>query len=217
MKKFAIVLSGCGVFDGSEIHEAVLSMLAVKRAGADYSLFAPNIPQHHVVNHLTGEEMLEQRNVLVESARIARGQIQDLKEYKPTDFDVLLLPGGFGAAKNLSDYAFKGAGMEVLPELSNAIKETYKLKKPIAAVCISPMILAKVLGLEQIQMTIGSDAETASHAESFGTKHQATQTGEILFDKEHRVFTAPCYMLNANITDIATETQKLVDEIMKSL
>ena len=116
------------------------------KKGCSYEIFAPDINQHHVINHITGEEMDETRNVLVESARIARGSIHDLKKFNPADFDGLLFPGGFGAAKNLSTWAFDGADATVLPEVEDAIRGMVSLKKPVGAICISPVILAKVLG-----------------------------------------------------------------------
>lgn len=144
-KKFAVVLSGCGVYDGAEIHEATMTMLAIKEGGADYQCFAPDIPQYHVINHLTGEEMNESRNVLVESARIARGDIKPLTEYNANEFDALIFPGGFGAAKNLSTVAFDGADATVNPQVEETIKSTLALHKPIGALCISPAVVAKVI------------------------------------------------------------------------
>ena len=138
MKKFAIVLSGCGVYDGAEIHEAVTAMLAVSRKGHSYQMFAPDISQHHVVNHLTGGEMPEKRNVLVESARIARGNIKNLASFDPSQYDVLLFVGGFGAAKNLSDFAFKGEDYTVIDQVAKSIKSMHRAGKPIGAMCVSP-------------------------------------------------------------------------------
>ncbi len=145
MKKFAVVLSGCGVFDGAEIHEATLTMLAIMKQGAQYEIFAPDIPQHHVINHINGEEMDEVRNVLIESARIARGKIKDLRQYDPNNFDALIFPGGFGAAKNLCDFAFSGADCIINPDVERAILKTAGKNKPIGALCISPVIFAKII------------------------------------------------------------------------
>jgi len=208
MKKFAVVLSGCGVFDGAEIHEATLSLLAIARLGATYQVFAPDIKQHHVINHLTGEEMEETRNVLVESARIARGSIHDLKDFNPADFDGLLFPGGFGAAKNLSSWAFEGADATVLPDVEDAITGMVQLKKPVGALCISPVILAKVLGA--VKLTIGDDEGTAEAMESIGATHVHTSHGEVVVDVDHRVVTTPCYMLDATIDQIAEGADKVV-------
>ena len=158
-KKIAVVLSGCGVYDGAEIHEATLSLFAISKMGCEYEIFAPDIKQHHVINHLTGEEMSETRNVLVESARIARGSIKSLNEFNADNFDGLLFPGGFGAAKNLSDWAFKGPDGDVIPEIREAITYAVEKNKVIGALCISPVLLAKVL--EGVNLTIGSDEATA--------------------------------------------------------
>lgn len=216
MKKFAVILSGSGVYDGAEIHEATLTMLAISRQGAEYQCFAPNINQHHVINHLNGEEMKETRNVLVESARIARGNIKDLKEFDGNNFDAIIFPGGFGAAKNLSTVAFDGANATVNPEVEKAIKQMFDLKKPIGALCISPTIIAKVLG--DVNLTIGQDEGTIEVIEAFGATHIETDHGDVVFDEEKLVFTTPCYMLDATILDIddgATNVVYAMLEMMK--
>jgi len=213
MKKFAVLLSGCGVFDGAEIHEATLSLLAIVKQGGSYEIFAPDINQHHVINHITGEEMEETRNVLVESARIARGQIRNLKQFNPASFDGLLLPGGFGAAKNLSTWAFEGADSSVLPEVEEAITEMVALKKPVGALCISPVILAKVLG--KVHLTIGNDESTIDAMESLGAKHVYTTHGEVVVDPDFNLVTTPCYMLDATIDQIAVGASNLVDAMLK--
>jgi len=200
MKKFAVILAGSGVYDGAEIHEATLTMLAISRQGAEYQCFAPNINQHHVINHITGEEMNETRNVLVESARIARGNIKNLKEFDGNDFDAIIIPGGFGAAKNLSTVAFEGANATINPDVEKAIKQMFELKKPIGALCISPTIIAKVLG--DVNLTIGQDEGTIEVIEAFGATHIETDHGDVVFDEEKLVFTTPCYMLDATILDI---------------
>ena len=213
MKKFAVLLSGCGVFDGAEIHEATLSLLAIVKQGGSYEIFAPDTKMHHVINHITGEEMEETRNVLVESARIARGQIRDLKQFNPASFDGLLLPGGFGAAKNLSTWAFEGADASVLPEVAEAIEGMIALKKPLGALCISPVILAKVLG--KVHLTIGDDESTIDALESLGAKHVYTTHGEVVVDPDHLLVTTPCYMLDATIDQIADGANNLVDAMIK--
>jgi enhancing lycopene biosynthesis protein 2 len=213
MKKFAVLLSGCGVFDGAEIHEATLSLLAISRQGASYEIFAPDINQHHVINHLTGEEMDETRNVLVESARIARGKIKDLKEFDPSSFDGLLLPGGFGAAKNLSTWAFEGADATVLPEVEQAITGMVALKKPVGALCISPVILAKVLG--KVHLTIGDDESTIDAIESLGSIHVRTTHGEVVVDPDFNLATTPCYVLDATISQVAEGANNVVDAMIK--
>lgn len=213
MKKFAVVLSGCGVFDGAEIHEATLSLLAIAKQGCSYEIFAPDMNQHHVINHLTGKEMEETRNVLVESARIARGSIHDLKQFKPEDYDGLLFPGGFGAAKNLSTWAFNGADASVLPEVEEAIKGMVKLGKPVGALCISPVIMAKVLG--DVNLTIGDDEGTIDALESLGTSHVYTTHGEVVLDTDHNLVTTPCYMLDATINQIEEGANNIVDAMIK--
>lgn len=213
MKNFAVLLSGCGVYDGAEIHEATLSLLAIARQGCSYEIFAPDINQHHVINHITGKEMDETRNVLVESARIARGQIKDLKEFNPAQFDGLLLPGGFGAAKNLSTWAFDGAGATILPEVEKAIKGMISLKKPVGALCISPVIVAKVLG--NVQLTIGNDSDTIEAIETLGARHVIASHGEVVIDSNYKVVTTPCYMLDATISQIADGADNVVDAMIR--
>jgi enhancing lycopene biosynthesis protein 2 len=215
MKKFAVVLSGCGVFDGAEIHEATLSLLAIAKKGGSYQIFAPDINQHHVINHITGEEMDESRNVLIESARIARGNIHKLDEFQAADFDALLFPGGFGAAKNLSTWAFEGAEAKVLPEVEEAIRNMLSLKKPVGAMCISPVILAKVLG--EVHLTIGNDDSTIDAMESLGAKHVYTTHGEVVVDPDHNLVTTPCYMLDATIDQIAEGADNIVDALLKMM
>lgn len=212
MKKFAVVLSGCGVFDGAEIHEATLSLLAIAKAGATYQVFAPNVTQHHVINHLTGEEMEETRNVLVESARIARGSIHDLKDFNPDDFDGILLPGGFGAAKNLSSWAFDGSDAAVHPELEDAIRGMAQAEKPVGALCIAPVILARIFG--EVKVTIGNDEGTAEAIESLGATHVHTSHGEIVVDTTHKLVTTPCYMLDATIDQIAEGANNVVEAMI---
>lgn len=215
MKKFAVVLSGCGVFDGAEIHEATLSLLAIARNGCSYEIFAPDRNQHHVINHITGEEMNETRNVLVESARIARGNIRKLQEFQASEFDALLFPGGFGAAKNLSSWAFDGAEANILPEVEEAILSMTALKKPVGAMCISPVILAKVLG--KVHLTIGNDESTIDAMESLGSSHVYTTHGEVVVDPDHNLVSTPCYMLDATIDQIAEGADNIVDALLKMM
>jgi enhancing lycopene biosynthesis protein 2 len=215
MKKFAVLLSGCGVFDGAEIHEATFTLWAIKKNGADYEIFAPNIPQHHVINHLTGDEMNESRNVLVESARIARGKIRDLKEYDPDNYDALILPGGYGAAKNLCNYAFHGADCVVNPEVETAILKTAGKNKPIGALCISPVILAKLFG--NIEITVGKDKKTSEAVEKMGATHIETSHGEVTIDEKNNLFTTPCYMLDASIVQIAEGADHIVKAMLKRM
>lgn len=213
--KFAVILAGSGVFDGSEIHEATLSLHAIMKNKGAYEIFAPDIEQHHVINHITGEEMNEKRNVLVEAARIARGQIRNLKEFKAEDFDAILLPGGFGAAKNLSTFAFDGPNCNVNGDVENAIRAMKEKNKPIGALCISPVIVAKILG--NVKLTIGQDKDTADAVEQMGAKHEQTDHGEVVLDKENKVFTTPCYMLDADILQIGEGADNIVKAMMESI
>jgi enhancing lycopene biosynthesis protein 2 len=213
--KFAVILSGCGVFDGAEIHEATLTLYAIIKNNAIYDIFAPDINQHHVINHITGEETKETRNVLIESARIARGKISPLTRFKAENYDALIFPGGFGVAKNLSDFAFKGSNCHVNEEAAEAIKAMVRLKKPVGALCISPVIIAKVLC--DVEITIGSDPGTAKAVEQMGAKHKNTTHGETVVDKKYKIVTTPCYMLDANIVQIAMGAENVVKEMMKLL
>jgi enhancing lycopene biosynthesis protein 2 len=210
--RIAVVLSGCGVFDGAEIHESVLTLLAIARHGADYECFAPDIPQHHVLDHITGAEMPETRNVLVESARIARGKIRNLRDFNPTEFDALIFPGGFGAAKNLSSFAFDGADCSVDPDVAHAVRSAHAAGKPIGALCIAPVILAKLLG--RVDLTIGQCAETSGAIEKMGAHHKTTTHGEIVVDTAQRLVTSPCYMLDARIDQIADGADNTVKALL---
>ncbi len=213
MQKIAVVLSGNGVFDGAEIHEATLTLYAIAKKGAAYEIFAPDIPQHHVINHITGEEMNETRNVLIESARIARGNIKPLSEFSGKDFDALVFPGGFGAAKNLSSFAFDGVDCKVNPDVEKAIREMISLNKPIAALCISPVILAKILG--DVELTIGEDAGTAEAVVQMGATHTQTSHGEVVVDEKYKVVTTPCYMLDATIDQIGEGADNIIEAVLK--
>ncbi len=215
MKKFAVILAGSGVFDGAEIHEATMSLYAIMKQGGVYEIFAPDIPQHHVINHITGEEMNEERNVLIESARIARGNIKSLTEFDAHNFDALIFPGGFGAAKNLSDFAFKGAQSQVIEEVKSAIQNTHKQGKPIGALCISPALIAG--SLNEVELTIGSDEATANALTEMGAMHQNTNHGEVIHDKKNNVFTTPCYMLDATILEIADGAENIVKSMMENM
>lgn len=212
-KKIAVVLAGNGVYDGAEIHEATLTLLAVARKGASYQCFAPDIEQAHVINHLTGEEMPEKRNVLVEAARIARGAIKPLSEYRADDFDAIIFPGGFGAAKNLCSFAFDGADCTVNPDVEGAVRTTVSAKKPVGALCISPVFITKILG--DVKVTIGQDEQTAKAVEAMGGTHSRTTHGEIVVDERYKVITTPCYMLDASIDQIADGAERVVGKILE--
>jgi len=214
-KKFAVVLSGSGVYDGAEIHEATLTMLAIERQGATYQCFAPDINQHHVINHITGDEMNETRNVLIESARIARGNIKPLSEFNGNQFDALIFPGGFGAAKNLSTVAFDGANAKVNHEVEKAVLQMVDLKKPIGALCIAPAFIAKIL--VDVNVTIGSDKGTAEAIEAMGATHVTTTHGDVVVDEDKLIFTTPCYMLDATISDIDDGANNVVKAMLEKM
>ncbi len=213
MKKIAVVLAGNGVFDGSEIHEATLTLYSIVKNGATYELFAPNIDQHHVINHLTGDEMKEKRNVLIEAARIGRGKIHDLANFKADDFDAIIFPGGFGVAKNLCTFAFDGSNCKVNLDVEKAIRSMNERKKPIGALCIAPVLIAKILG--DIEVTIGQDKDTAKAIKDMGAKHKETTHGELIVDENNKIVTTPCYMLDANIGQIGDGANNIVKKILE--
>lgn len=213
MTKVAVVLSGCGVFDGSEIYESTLTLLALDQAGVQYQCMAPDIDQMHVINHLTGQEMDEKRNVLIEAARLARGAIINLTEADPSDYDALIVPGGFGAAKNLSDFAVKGADMSVNQQVQNLIQAMHEAGKPIGLICIAPAMTPKLFGKGAI-CTIGNDQATASAIETMGGAHQVCSVDECVVDKELKVVTTPAYMLAQRISEAAAGINKLVNEVL---
>jgi enhancing lycopene biosynthesis protein 2 len=212
-KKVAVVLAGCGVQDGSEIHEAVMTLLAIDRHGAGYQCFAPNIPQRDVIDHSAGRPMAEKRNVLVESARIARGDIQDLATFDAKDYDGLVFPGGFGAAKNLCSFAVDGADCTVEPVVAKAIQAMKQAGKPIGALCIAPMVLAKVLGT--IEITIGNDPGCAAAIGKMGGRHVERGHGQVAVDRANRIVTTPCYMLDATIKQIAEGADNLIGALLE--
>jgi enhancing lycopene biosynthesis protein 2 len=214
-KKVAVLLSGCGVNDGGEIHESVLTLLFLDRAGAHIICTAPNIAQMHVINHFSQEIVDERRNVLVESARIARGDITDLKQLKVADIDALIVPGGFGAAKNLSDFAVKGAAATVDPQVQRILKEMLAAGKPIGAMCIAPATVAKALAEHHPEVTIGTDEDTAAAIQAMGAKHVACQVDQIHVDVRYKIVTTPAYMLGPSIKDVAKGIEKLVTKVLE--
>ncbi|HIP37502.1 MAG TPA: isoprenoid biosynthesis glyoxalase ElbB [Crocinitomix sp.] len=223
--KIGILLSGCGVYDGAEIQEAVFSMLAVKEVGADYQCISIDQNQHHVINHLNGEEMNETRNMMVESARIARGDIKDINDINPSNIDALIIPGGFGSAKNFTRWAFNGPDGEILPEVKLLIVNLINAGKPIAALCVSPVVIAKALeGSEhKVNLTLGTSKDkspyniTEFHAglEKTGAKIKEKALKDILIDENLKIVTAPCYMMDANILDIRENIKIAVNALTK--
>ncbi len=212
--KIGVLLSGCGVNDGSEIHETVITMLALDRADVETHLMAPNIDQMHVINHYTGQEMDEFRNVLVESARIARGDIKDMAEVTAGDLDALIIPGGFGVAKNLSDYAMSGAECSINPDVYRLVSEMVLLKKPIGAICIAPAMMAKILAEQNrsATMTIGKDESTAKDIQAMGSTHKECPVEEMVIDEENNIVTTPAYMDAKNISEASEVIEKLVEQ-----
>ena len=216
-KKIGVVLSGCGVYDGAEIHESVITLLAIDRAGAEAVCMAPNVDQMHVVNHLTGEEAEgEKRNVLVEAARIARGNIKDISMIKADDIDALIFPGGFRAAKNLCTMAVKGEDAEVHPEVSRLVKEFRVRQKPQAAVCMAPAMYAKIFEGDSVPptLTIGHDKDWSQKIENLGSKHQDCAVQDIVTDKKNKIITSPAYMLGQSISEVAEGIEKVVKELV---
>ncbi|MEK1942686.1 MAG: isoprenoid biosynthesis glyoxalase ElbB [Pseudomonas sp.] len=213
-KKVAVILSGCGVYDGAEIYESVITLLRLDQRGVEVKCFAPNIAQHHVINHLTGEEMPETRNVLVEAARIARGEIADVREANAEDFDALIVPGGFGAAKNLSDFAVNGAQLTVQPEVLALAQAFAAAQKPIGLICIAPALAAKIFGPGVI-CTIGNDADTAAALGEMGAHHEDCAVDDIVEDENHKLVTTPAYMLANSISEAASGINKLVDRVLE--
>ena len=208
MKKFAVILAGCGRKDGSEINEAITLLLSIEQHHCEYQCFAPNRPQTEVIDHLTDEKVAEERNILTEAARLARSQVKPIEEYKAADYDGLLFSGGYGVAKNLCDYAYKGAEMEVKPDVARAIVETREANKPIGGMCIAPVMFAKLL--PGVCVTLGNEGTP-------GAFHVQTENGDVCADNEMLVFTTPAYMLNATIKDVYDGAYNLVGSIIDTL
>ena len=215
--RVGVVLSGCGVYDGSEIHEATSILIALDRRGASIICMAPGIPQSEVINHLTGKPDPNARNVMEESARIARGKVRNMAEIHAGDLDALVFPGGFGAAKNLSTFARDGAQCKVNDQVSRLIKEMYAAKKPVGLACIAPVLAARVLGGLGAQpiLTIGTDRGTADAIESMGGKHQNTGPTDIAVDEANRLVSTPCYMNNVGPWTVYQGAEKMVEELLR--
>ena len=205
----AIILSGCGNRDGSELQETLSLFLAIDRRGWHYQCFAPE-GRYSVVSHLDGSEPAEQRDLLTESARIARGDIKPLEQFRPDAFDALALPGGLGAARNLSTFAFDGPAMTVRPDVEKAILDMYRLHKPILAMCIAPMVLAKVLGKEGVALTLGMENAASKVAAQLGADVQHRGVTEVCVDSRHRVYTTPAYMVGTRISEIFAGAENMI-------
>jgi enhancing lycopene biosynthesis protein 2 len=213
MKNVGVVLSGCGVYDGTEIHEAVLTLLALDRAGAQAVCFAPDKPQLHVINHLSGDEMPEIRNVLVESARIARGKVQPLSQADASQLDALIVPGGFGAAKNLSSFASEGAECWIDKDLAKLTQQMHKANKPIGFMCIAPALLPKLLD-QQVRLTIGNEPDLGEVIDAMGGEPVICPVDDIVVDVDNKVVTTPAYMLAKSIGEAASGIDKLVSRVL---
>lgn len=214
MAKVGVVLSGCGFKDGAEIQEAVLTLYFLDKYGAEVICMAPNINQHHTVNHLTGEKMNETRNVLVESARIARGNIKNIKEVNIRDLDAVIFPGGFGAALNLSDFGLKGSASNVNEDVENIIKEVHTLKKTLGFICIAPAVCARVLG-NSVKVTIGNDEGTANEINKTGAIHEVKNVDDICVDLENKIVSAPAYMYDSSPFNVGKGIEKLVEKVLE--
>ncbi|ATI63707.1 isoprenoid biosynthesis glyoxalase ElbB [Edwardsiella tarda] len=214
MKRVGVVLSGCGVFDGSEIHEAVLTLLALSRAGAQAVCLAPDREQTQVIDHRSGEAVAERRNMLAEAARIARGEVTPLAQGDASQLDALIVPGGFGAAKNLSSLASDGAACWVDSDLQRLVRELHQAGKPLGFICIAPALLPKLLGAP-VRVTIGNDAGTIAAIEAMGGQHVACPVDEIVVDTAQRVVTTPAYMLAGSIAEAAQGIDKLVAQVLE--
>lgn len=220
---FGVLLSGCGVYDGAEIQEAVLTLLAIEEIGAKAMCISVDVPQHHVVNHLTGEEMPETRNMMVEAARIARGDVKNINDVSPADIDALVIPGGFGSAKNFTKWAFDGPDGEMLPEVKLLIVNMVNVGKPIGALCVSPVVVAKALegSIFSPNMTIGTDAEPTPYdidgfmagLEKAGTSSEKKTIREIHIDKENRIVSAPCYMQEASVLEVRKNIRSAIEAL----
>lgn len=215
MMKIGVLLSCCGVYDGSEIHEAVITLLAIDRAGAEAVCMAPDMGQVQVVNHFSGQtEEHEHRNILVEAARIARGKIVDIATVQIHEIDALVLPGGYGAAKNLSDFATKGAACSVHPEVERLVKAMVDAGKPVAGICIAPAVLARILGDRRPRLTIGNDADTAAALAAMGCEHVNCGAEEVVVDEKNKLVSTPAYMLAAGIAEAAAGIDKAIQQLL---
>jgi enhancing lycopene biosynthesis protein 2 len=223
--RVGVIFSGSGVYDGTEIQEGVFTLLSLKKLGAEAVCFAPDVDQHHVINHITGEEMNETRNVLVESARIARGDIQSLAQFNADELDALVLPGGFGAAKNLTKWAFSGPEGEINQQVKDAIISMVKSNKPVAGLCMGPTVIAKALEGTEVgaALTVGT-TEAPSPYEIDAISQGMEKTGatavmktidEIAVDEKNKIVTAPCYMMEADILQVRNNVQKAIDALVK--
>ncbi|MDY0132907.1 MAG: isoprenoid biosynthesis glyoxalase ElbB [Desulforegulaceae bacterium] len=215
MKSIGIILSGCGVNDGTEVHEAVITMLCLDQKNADISYFAPDINQANVINHSNQELMSESRNIKIESARISRGNIKDIKSADSDKLDALILPGGAGAIKNFSKIFDNPASPEINQDVSNLVKKMHSKKKPIGSICISPLLIAAILGNFNPELTIGNDINTAQMIEKFGGVHKNCSFDSIITDEKNLLVSTPAYMVSTGPAQVYQGISKLVDKIFE--
>lgn len=221
--KIGVLLSGCGVYDGAEIQESVLTLLSIEEIGATAVCISVDKPQHHVINHITGEEMNESRNMMTESARISRGEVTNILDINPADIDALVIPGGFGSAKNFTDWAFNGPDGIILPEVKLLLVNLINIGKPIAALCVSPVVLSKAIEGSNLSatLTIGTDKENSPYdiqgfsvgLQKVGASTKMKSIREILVDTENKIVTAPCYMMDASILDVRKNIRSAIEAL----
>lgn len=226
-KKIGVLLSGSGVYDGSEIHETTLALLAIAQHGGEAVCLAPDVDQHHVINHITGEEMNESRNVLIESARIARGNIQAVSATAVNELDALVIPGGFGTAKNHTKWAFEGPEGEINSAVKSLITQVVSAQKPLVGLCMAPTTIAKALEGTDIHasLTVGTQSQPSPYEieaisqgmEKVGAKAEMKSVQEILVDSENKIITAPCYMMEASIVDVHNNIQQAIKALFEYL
>ncbi len=214
-KKIALILSGCGFKDGSEINEAVLTMLAIEEQTCSYQCYAPDIDQHHVVNHITDEEMKETRNVLIESARIARGNIKNLNDLRSNDYDAVVVVGGFGVAKNLSNFAFDSENFKVNELVINKISDFKDNKLPCGFICIAPILIGKIFTDNHVKATIGNDESTSSFLKKQGVNHLQCAVNGAIVDDFNKVVSTPAFMLANNISEARSGISILVEKVIE--
>ncbi|OOE34821.1 isoprenoid biosynthesis protein ElbB [Salinivibrio kushneri] len=214
MKKVAVILSGCGVFDGAEIQETVLSLLALEQNDAQWQCFAPDIDQHHVINHRTGEAMSETRNVLTEASRIVRGEILPLTDLNADDFDALLVPGGFGAAKNLSDFAYNGDPVQVHQDMFAVCQAFARPEKPAGYMCIAPIMIPQIYP-KGVKGTIGNEPDIAAAFNRMGGEHIECPVSDYVLDQRHHLLSTPAYMLATSVSDAASGINRMVKKLVE--
>jgi enhancing lycopene biosynthesis protein 2 len=214
MKKIAVILAGAGYLDGAEITETTSTLIHLSKEGADYQVFAPNVDLK-VVDHMTGKETGETRNVLSESARISRGNVQDLNELNPNNFDAVVMPGGYGVAKNLSTFAYEGPSGKINPKLNEVLNSFFEQSKPIGAICISPAVVSQALGDKNPVLTIGNDTDTAQAIEKLGGTHEECVVTDYISDRENKILSTPAYMYDAKPHEVFEGIGKLVKELVE--